>query len=1129
MMLDMKRTFDEVIDRHAQTRRASRIKSNRFYQQLSDTLAGTQEYMAMEKLYDLHQLAGTYDCIVIDTPPTRNALDFLDAPKRLTDFLEGRFLRMFLPPGCGGRTRRRAVAAFGTGLFMRRRRRSPVPGSSTTSPSSSSPSRACTRLQGPGAGRLPPPRQPRRPRSWSWPARAAGAAGGALLPPASGAGRDADRRPGREPRDAAGATRPSGRVEGTGVRPYPRGDGPAPAARRPPQPATMPSTPSRSRASRRTAPRTDLGGAGPRLLAIPFLIVGAALLLGATLAPAAGWAATAVRTIDASLLNYPPIPEDLRELSERSVILDRDGNRLAIIRDENRKIVGLDEIPEHVRQAVIATEDQEFYTHEGVNWRSVVRAAFGNVRAGEVTSGASTLTQQLVKNLILESAEQTIDRKLQEAVYALELEKRMSKDEILEAYLNTAYFANGTYGVAAAAEFYWGKTPADLTVDEAALLAGLLRAPERNDPVDHPDNAIARRNIVLRQMATVGFLSQGEADRLAATELVLDVRGRSTDGAAVTVEGGDYITTYVIEQLKKDPALGDHPDPDEAARLRFRALATGGYTIHTTIDPRLQEAAQAAIRSKLSPDADPLGALTSVDPRTGEILAIGFGPRPFGTGDGEVDVNPAVPDLGSDLGRQSGSAFKTFGLVAALEAGVSPAYTMDTPSPYVPTGACSRTSRPWRPGNYSDGGGGVMDMARATAVSSNVYFAHLVDELVSPDDVRDVAVRLGLRNSKLEAVCASILGTDGTYPVDMAAAFGALGNRGIACETHVVARVVDRSGNTVSRGGERCNRAVDEGVAARATALLRGPIENGTASRNGRIGRPAAGKTGTTQGHRDAWFVGYVPQLSTAVWVGRESGDDPLTHPDCPRGMTGGCVPTSIWSAFMTEALRILELPVEQFPTPPPLPSSQVPSVVGMPQEAAEQAIEEASFRPVVEIVAHHRPAGEVVEQSPGGGATAPTGSAVRLSVSDGTGEPPRMPDLAGLTEAEAIERLRALDLGLTVDVREVPVDDLGAIGAVVGQRPAPGAELEADATVVLEVGRQRGPEDGPPPTAEPTDEPTERPSPSPSPSPTAQPSPAPTQEPQPQPTEDDGQGGGQGQGQDDDPGAGGGVSQGGG
>lgn len=844
----------------------------------------------------------------------------------------------------------------------------------------------------------------------------------------------------------------------------------------------------------------DAGRVTLRILAIPLLILGAGLLLAATLAPGAALAASWVRTVEAQVFDFPPLPEDLRELSERSVILDRDGNRLAVIREEDRVLVALDEVPEHVRAAIIATEDQDFHEHAGVNWQSIVRAAAGNVQAGEITAGASTITQQLVKNLVLETNEQTLDRKLQEAVYAIDLEQRMGKDAILESYLNTAFFGNRTYGVAAAAEYYWGKPASQLSVSEGALLAGLLRAPETNDPVGNPDNALARRNIVLGQMAAVGAISRQEAERLAAEPLALNVRPRddATDNDVVT---------YLIEQLKALPALGD--DPERA----FRYLATGGLEITTTIDPELQDLADQAIRNHLSAEEEPLGALSAVDPRTGELLAVGFGPRDFGKGEGQVDVNPAVPGLGSP-GRQSGSAFKAFEIVAALEDGLSPAYTIDTPSPYQPAGECANLAGGWEPGNYADSGGGVMDMTRATAVSSNIYFSHLVDEVTGPARLKETAERMGIAK-ELGGNCAAVLGTDTVHMLDMASAFGTLANGGVHCEPYAVAEVRDRTGRVIHSGGDRCDRAVEEGIAARATAMLEGPISGGTASRNGQIGRPAAGKTGTTDDYRDAWFVGFVPRLSAAVWVGRESGNEPLTHPDCPQGMTGGCVPTAIWADFMRGAVDALQLPPDGFPEPPPLPTSQVPAVVGRQADDAQRRIAEAGFRPILETVADYRPAGTVVEQAPGGGSRAPTGSAVRLSVSDGSGEEPRIPDLVGLTVDEARAAVERLDLGLSLGVEEVPVDDIGQIGAVVAQDPAAGSPAQEGGTVTVEVGRQRGPEDEPSPTPTPTATPTleppgERPTgdptvgpplPGPSPDPTESPTAEPTEEPGPSPS----------------------------
>jgi membrane peptidoglycan carboxypeptidase len=819
-----------------------------------------------------------------------------------------------------------------------------------------------------------------------------------------------------------------------------------------------------------------------RLAMVAVSIVGAGLLLGAGLAPAASVAADVVRTVSSQMLDYPPLPDDLRQLAERSIITDRDGTTLAVFREENRKIVRLQEVPLHVRQAVIATEDQHFYDHNGVNWPSVVRAAAGNMRAGAVTSGASTITQQVVKNLVLESAEQTVDRKLREAVYALELERRMSKDAILEEYLNTAYLGNGVYGLGAAADYYWGKPVSELTVDQGALLAGMLRSPERNEPVSHPAASVARRNIVLQQMVAVGFLTPAEGSRFIAEPLELAVRERSRPSQP-------FVVDYARAQLLRDSALG--PTVEDRERL----LNRGGLTIRTTIHPVLQEVAREAIHGVLDRPEDPLAALTAVNPRTGEIMAIGFGPTEYGTGPGQVDVNPAVPDLGSG-GRQPGSSFKTFAIVAALEAGISPAYTIDTPSPYVVTGRCPTS---WQPGNYSDSGGGIMNMAEATARSSNIYFAHLVDQVIGPETLAETARRMGIRSRAPQPNCAAVLGSEETYPLDMASAFGTLANRGVLCEPFIIAEVVDRTGRVISRGGDRCSQVVAQAVADRATALLRGPIDGGTASRNGRIGRPAAGKTGTSDEYKNAWFVGYIPQLSTGVWVGYER-NEPMRHPRCSIGVTGGCLPTEIWASFMRRAVEVLELPVEDFPAPPPLPVGTVPDVLDRDRAEAEQQLAEARFTAIATVVEDWRPEGTVITQNPAGGTTAPTGTAVLIQVSDGNGHRPLMPSLIGLAREDAEAQLAALRV--RVRVAETPVDDVSVIGVVVEQDPVAGSDIGEVEAVTIVVGRARTPEDGPPPAPSP---PATAPPPPPPPvssPPPAVPSPQPTPSPTPAPTE---------------------------
>lgn len=796
-----------------------------------------------------------------------------------------------------------------------------------------------------------------------------------------------------------------------------------------------------------------------RLLGIPLLAVGAALLLSAALAPTAEVAASAARLVDATWMDVPPLPQNLRELAVRSTIVDRDGDRLATVHDENRILVEGERIPEHVRQAVIATEDQQFHEHNGVDWQAIVRATLGNVRAGEITSGASTITQQLVKNVVItergERAEQSIERKINEAVYAIKLEERLTKDEILTEYLNTAYFGHGVYGVGTAAEYYWSQPVEDLTVEQAALLAGMLRAPEGYDPVEERASARSRRDIVLDQMAEVGFLPQAEADTLAAQPIELD------RGELAEQNTRDPVVDFVIQAIRGDgherltgiEALGSSPEE------RFNQLATGGYTIRTSVDSGLQQRAEEAITAHLSPDQPGHMAVTTVDPQTGQLLALGFGPQAYGT-EG-ADFHPGVPGLGSP-GRQTGSAFKAFGLVAALEEGVPPSYTADPPVPYQPSGN-GHCSPSYTPRNYAGGAGGQMDLYEATARSSNVFFVHLVDQVTSPQAVQDAAQRMGVPNAG--AQCSAVLGTDAVYGVDMASGFGTLANHGERCEPHAIVEIVDRHGEVVYEHNGACEQVVDADVAARASDVLQGPIEKGTASRHGRIGRPAAGKTGTSQDYGNAWFVGYTPQLSTAVWAGREQSKNRLTHPECGGGVTGGCLPTMVWSTFMRDAVQALDLPAQSFPTPPPLPTATVPDVVGMSEEEATATLDDAGFAADPTSVEHHAEAGTVVDQTPAGDTSAPARSAVTLQVSDGSEDPPTMPFLITLSRDEATTILS--QLFVEVEIVEVPVDDQNKIDHVVEQSPEHGTELDSGQTVTLEVGRERRADD-PDPAATP-------------------------------------------------------------
>ena len=796
------------------------------------------------------------------------------------------------------------------------------------------------------------------------------------------------------------------------------------------------------------------GGLGARVLGFAFAIVGAGFLVAASLAPTASLAAGAVQSVSRDLLTFDPLPASIGEPQERSVVLARNGRLLAILHDvENRKLVPLADVPQHVRDAVTATEDADFYEHSGVDWQAIGRAAVGNFRAGEVRSGASTITQQLVKLAVTQDRSVTYDRKLREAYYATQLERQLSKDQILGEYLNLAYFGHGVYGIGTAAEYYFDKPVNELTLLEGALLAGMIRAPEINDPVDRPDDALGRRNIVLSQMANQGIITADEAADAAREPLGLNL-------AEAPPAGRNFFVTYVTELLKREPALG------ATRQERAEAILRGGLTIKTTLDPRLQRAARKAIKGVLTDLDGPQAAVTALDPRSGEILAIGVGPKSFGRGKNQSQVTPAVRGLGSPAGRQPGSSFKAFQLVAALEDGISPAYTYEAGASYEFT---QTTCNPpdYSPGNYADASQGVLNMAEATAKSSNTYFAHLSD-LTGPERLTEVAARMGI-TAPLEAFCSTVLGTEEVFGLDMASAYGTLANNGSHCQPYAITEVLDRHGRTLLRNTPTCTPAVEPGIAATATDLLRGPIEGGTASTNGRIGRPAAGKTGTTDDYGNAWFIGFVPQLVASTWVGHPAETKTLYDSRCSGGrVTGGCLPTMIWGDFMRAAMEELDLPVRRFPTPPPLAKAEIPDVVGRQVAAANDILLDAQFRARQRSASSHEPAGTVIAQRPRAGAVIEVGSAVILLVSDGTGPAPALPSLIGMTEQEASNALAAVGLlGRAVDV---PVSDPAYYGRVVRQTPAAGTPLDQVGEVSVEIGAP--PQDGgqPPPPPPPDD-----------------------------------------------------------
>lgn len=692
------------------------------------------------------------------------------------------------------------------------------------------------------------------------------------------------------------------------------------------------------------------------------LIIGlcAALIATVTL-PGAALIGRVVRGVAAKLEGGPSVGEIAFQIAQRSVVYAAGGEVIATLAgEENRMIVRLADVPAITQHAVIAIEDARFYEHHGVDMSGLVRALFSNIEAGEVRQGGSTITQQLVKNVIV-GTQKTLDRKIREAQYAVALEKERSKREILELYLNEAYFGEGVYGIGTAAEFYFGKEVSKLTLAESALLAGIIRAPERYDPFSNRRAALARRNLVLDRMADLRSITRAQAEQAKREPI-----GASRNPLPKPVE--PYFLEFVKQQILDDARFG-------AARTeRAQALFQGGLKIHTTLDLKLQTAAKEAVAAVLTSPKDPAAALVSVEPATGAVKAMVGG----------TDFEKAKYNLAVQGKRQPGSSFKPFTMVAALEAGVPPGYTLDTPSPVEIT---DQTGQVWKVQNYSHRGEGIMSMRRATELSVNSFYAQLINK-VGPQKVVDLAAKLGIA-SELKPYLSLALGTLEVSPYEMASAYATLANGGVRCRPYAIARVLDAAGKTVVRNEPDCTRTLDAAIAAQANAILQGVIDRGTGRRNATIGRPAAGKTGTTDEYTDAWFTGHTPQFATAVWMGYpESRKRKLFNIHGYRQVFGGSLPAMIWARFMKFAHR--GLPVVPFPPPPPPLTGVVPSVVGQPSEEAKAAVEAAGFTVRLKTVAHSFAPGVVAAQSPAAGTELEAGSMVTLSVSDGSlaGEP---------------------------------------------------------------------------------------------------------------------------------------------
>jgi len=615
-----------------------------------------------------------------------------------------------------------------------------------------------------------------------------------------------------------------------------------------------------------------------RLLLVPLVVILAVGVL------AAGVSAFWVLTILPRSL--PSVTQlESFEPSVGSRIYDENDEQITEFHVERRIFVSLSQMPPTLKEAVLATEDARFYSHFGVDPIGIARAIYQNFRRGRIVEGGSTITQQLAKVLFL-TPDRSLDRKLKEAVLAVELERRYSKDRILEMYLNQIYFGHGAFGVEAAARTFFGKGVSELTPIECVLLAGLPKAPSTYSPFDHSEASLRRRSVVLARMVDTGMLKPAQAKRLAEATigLVPPERRRTT---------GQYYLEYVQQYL----------EAQFGADLVFK----GGLHVYTTLSPTLQLKAEASLRdglraletrraSSAGKDAPaperPEGALLAIEPQTGYIRAMVGGYDFF-----KSEFNRAV-----QARRQPGSAFKPFVYMAALESGQTPASVVDdSPIQYPLAGG-----KIWKPDNYDRKFRGPITYQQALEESINVA-AIKVQERTGIRHTVDIARRLGV-DSPLQENLSIALGTSDLTLLELTSAYGALANQGVWVKPTAIRYVLDAQHKLLEENVPQGRQALPADLAYVILHMMKGTVLRGTGHAASALGRPVAAKTGTTNDYSNAWFIGFTPTLATGVWVGY----------DRPRSLgkdeTGSRVAVPIWTTFMKEALA--GKPIEDFPVP---------------------------------------------------------------------------------------------------------------------------------------------------------------------------------------------------------------------
>jgi len=799
--------------------------------------------------------------------------------------------------------------------------------------------------------------------------------------------------------------------------------------------------------------------------------------------------------LTASACKLPDLTQEQAKapvLPQTSFVFASDGSMITPLHaEQNRVIVPLSKIPENIRNAVVAIEDKRYYDHMGIDVKALLRAAYVDATTGRIVEGGSTITQQYVKNAYT-GDEQTLSRKFREAVLAYQLEQTLSKDEILAKYLNTVYFGNGAYGIQAAAETYFGRAASDLTLAQAALLAGLIAAPADYDPVVRPNLAATRRNQVLTQMRELGMIEPGAFASAVQRPIHLRMR-QSTE---------HYPAPYFVDYLKQwfltDPRFG------KTVQDRYNLLFKGGLRIQTTIVPRLQEQAERAVHSILIYRSDPYGAMTVIDPRTGYIKAMVGGRSYWDPKDRFAKVNLAT---GGSTGRQAGSAFKPFTLVAALEHGISPNQSFSGSSVSVPLS----DGTVWTPGNAEGSSYGYISLESATINSVNVAYVNIETAVgdgniyLGAERIVHTAKRMGIRcctrttspKNQLDPVPSAVIGTNEVNTLEMAAAYGTLANGGSRVAPTPVESITDPDGTVLYQARPNPKQVVSPAIVTVADGILQKVVLYGTGAA-ANIGRPQIGKTGTAQNYSDAWFVGAIPQLVAAVWVGFPQGQVPMASPTVRISRVyGGTWPAQIWRAFMVNATH--NLPVQPFPTsnvryvtlridvtqgclanpytPPQNVDTQtfiagteprfkvcrqptsyqllpVPSAIGLREGPAIDLLRSTGFAASVVYAPSDQRAGTVIAQDPQAGQRALQTSTVTITVSQKVSTA-TVPNVLEMTEGAARALLR--EAGFEASVLEKECDLVQPAcahqkGVVWAQSPPAGDKLPVGSTVTISV-----------------------------------------------------------------------------